>query len=304
MTESDSVRLANSVQNVTVVHPLSREVELLFDPLLDTDLSTQLRQIITNGEILWNSLGCDGLAVVKCGNAVVVKIVPGLEDHTEYNTMEYLEQQAVEIPRPKPLGLLASNNTGYIFMSFIPGQTIRTVWSTLAVEQKLSIKNHLEEALAILRRIERPAGGVLGAIGGGGCKDTRRHVRVSKQPIHNADGFRDFLFSNSHFGTSAYISLLQNLLVGRSEAIVFSHGDLRPENVIVQCNERGRYVITGIIDWEKSGFYPEYFESLKATSNMSPSDADDWYLYLPSCAAPKNFASPWLVDRLWDPHIV
>ena len=240
---------------------------------------------------------------MKCGSAVVVKIVPGLEDYSEYDTLEYLDQCAPTIPVPKPLGLLASNNTGYIFMSFIPGQTVRAVWSTLTVEQKLSLKNQLEEALAALRGIERAAGGLLGAIRGGGCKDTRRRVRVSEQPIHNAVEFRDFLFSKPHFGTPAYNSLLQNLLVERSVAIVFSHGDLRPENILVQSNKRGLYVITGIIDWEKSGFYPEYFESLKATSNMSPSDADDWYLYLPAYAAPKNFALPWLVDRLWDSHV-
>ena len=301
--ECDSIRLADSVRDVTIVHPLSCEVENLFDTKIDTDLSTQLRQIIANGEVLWRSSGCSGHAVVKCDSAVVVKIVPRLEDYTEYNTLEYLDKHASTIPVPKPLGLLASKDTGYIFISFIPGQTVRAILATLTVEQKSFIKNQLEEALAILRRIRRPADGLLGAIGGWGCKDTRRHVRVSEQPIHDAVEFRDFLFSNPHFGTSAYNSLLQNLLVESSEAIVFSHGDLRPENVLVQYNKGGNYVITGIIDWEKSGFYREYFESLKATSNISPSNADDWYLYLPSYAAPKTFALPWLVDRLWDSHV-
>ena len=187
-------------------------------------------------------------------------------------------------------------------MSFIPGQTVRAIWATLTIEQKSSIKNQLEEALAILRGIKRPADGLLGALTVC-CKDTRRHVRVSEQPIHDAVESRDFLFSQPHLGTSAYNWLLQNLLVERSEAIVFSHGDLRPENIVVQYNESGNYVITGIIDWEKSGFYPDYFESLKATSNMCPSDADGWYLYLPSYATPKNSALPWFGDRLWDSHV-
>lgn len=278
-------------------------MEKLFDTILDTDVSTQLQQIIANGKILWRLSGCSGHAVVKCDSAIVVKIVPRLEDYNEYNTLEYLVKHASTIPAPKPLGLLASKDTGYIFMSFIPGQTVRAIWATLTVKQKSFIKNQLEEVLAILRGIGRPADGLLGAIGGGGCKDTRRHVRVSKQPIHDVSEFRDFLFSNPRFGTSAYNWLLQNILTEMSEAIVFSHGDLRPENIVVQYNESGNYVITGIIDWEKRGFYPDYFESLKATSSMSPTDADDWYLYLPSYAAPRNFALPWLVDRLWDSHV-
>lgn len=38
-------------------------------------------------------------------------------------------------------------------------------------------------------------------------------------------------------------------------AFVLTHGDLSPGNIIVQDG-----VITGIIDWETSGFYPEYAE--------------------------------------------
>ena len=110
--KSDSIRLADSVRDVTIVHPLSCEVENLFDTKIDTDLSTQLRQIIANGEVLWRSSGCSGHAVVKCDSDVVVKIVPRLEDYTEYDTLEYLDEHASTIPVPKPLGLLASKDTG------------------------------------------------------------------------------------------------------------------------------------------------------------------------------------------------
>ena len=164
--------------------------------ILDTDLSTQLRQIITNGEVIWRSSGCSGHDVVKCDSAVVVKIVPRLEDYTEYDTLEYLDNHASTIPVQKPLGLLASKDTakdtGYIFMFFIPGQTVRAIWETLTVEQKSFTKNQLEENVENVRGIGRPADGLLGAIRGGGCKDTRRHVRVSEQPIHDAVEFRDF----------------------------------------------------------------------------------------------------------------
>ena len=49
--ESHYIRLADSVRDVTIFHPLSHEVEDLFDTIHDTDLSTQLRQIITNERI-------------------------------------------------------------------------------------------------------------------------------------------------------------------------------------------------------------------------------------------------------------
>ena len=60
---------------------------------------------------------------------------------------------------------------------------------------------------------------------------------------------------------------------------------------------------TGIIDWEDSGFYPEYHECMKLTNTLSTRVENNWYLYLPTCIAPSKFAVRWLVDRLWDIHI-
>ena len=154
--ESDSIKLAYFVRDATIVNPLSCEVESLFGTILDTDLSTQLWQIIANGEVLWRSSGCSGYAVVKCNSAVIVKIVSMFEDYTEYNTPEYLNKHASTISVPKPLGLLVFKNTAYTFISFISGQTVRAIWATLTIEQKSYVKNQLEKALAILRGIGRP----------------------------------------------------------------------------------------------------------------------------------------------------
>ncbi|KXG47225.1 Aminoglycoside phosphotransferase [Penicillium griseofulvum] len=45
---------------------------------------------------------------------------------------------------------------------------------------------------------------------------------------------------------------------GIPHKIVFTHGDLNPRNILA---EDGR--ITGIIDWENAGFFPEYWEYTK-----------------------------------------
>ncbi len=90
-------------------------------------------------------------------------------------------------------------------------------------------------------------------------------------------------------GSPVYISLLRDVSSYHTSTVVFSHGDLRPKNIVILPEQHGNYTITGILDWEKSGFYPDYFECLKATSNMSPSDADDWYEYLPSWASPRTY---------------
>ena len=217
--KSDPIRLADSVRDVTIVHPLSYEVEKLFGTILDTDASTQLRQIIANGEVLWRSSGCSGHAVVKCNSAVIVKIVSRLEDYAEYNTLKYLNKNASTISVPKPLGLLAFKNTAYIFMSFISGQTVRAIWATLTIEQKSFVKNQLEKALAILRGIGRPADGLLGAIGGWGCKDTLLPWNIDLDSIKRYSFMRVQLSiypdthshpAFSHFSISEHFSILHS----------------------------------------------------------------------------------------------
>jgi thiamine kinase-like enzyme len=39
---------------------------------------------------------------------------------------------------------------------------------------------------------------------------------------------------------------------------VFTHADLHPSNILI---DRGR--LSGIVDWECAGFYPEYWEFTK-----------------------------------------
>lgn len=143
----------------------------------------------------------------------------------------------------------------------------------------------------------------LGGVCGEGCKDTRRHTRICQQTIRTCAEFKDFQFSNPHFGSSEYITLLRSLSQSHKATVIFSHGDLRPENLVVQSDPDGNYKLAGILDWEKSGFYPDYFECIKATSCMSPSDTENWYLYLPTCASPTTYPLQWLLDRIWDVHV-
>jgi hypothetical protein len=58
--------------------------------------------------------------------------------------------------------------------------------------------------------------------------------------------------------------------------------------------------ITGLVDWELSGAYPEYWEYVKALAGVSWS-LSDWYSYLPVHTI-GNHIDAWrqecLIDRL------
>lgn len=98
-----------------------------------------------------------------------------------------------------------------------------------------------------------------------------------------------------------YIDLLRSLMLDSTKTgIVFTHGDIRPANIMVDRNDQGVWKITAIIDWEATGFYPEYWEAVKATNLLVPRDHFDWYTFIPQSISANRYPIPGLIDRVWD----
>jgi Ser/Thr protein kinase RdoA (MazF antagonist) len=81
---------------------------------------------------------------------------------------------------------------------------------------------------------------------------------------------------------------------------VFTHSDLHPGNIIVDQDKEGWWKVISIVDWERSGFYPDYWETAKMTNCLAPMDGGDWYLHLLESISPQRYAVKWLIDRLLD----
>lgn len=288
---SDSVNDMLAIKERPPIGPQSEETRLAF------------ARMIRRGEVLYKYGNGSDRMVVKCGPDVVVKIA-ATEDHVEFTNLQYLNRHCPEIPAPKPLGLVTLGATFYMLTSFIPGITIREAWKDMQHDQKLHFRDHLNELLLKMRSLPHPDDMPLGGVSSGFCKDTRRQTRLSKSPIKDSASFEDFQFSNPHYGGPVYIEILRRFSPPHPQKIVFTHGDLNTGNIMVQLGENGQYQVTGLIDWDGGGFYPEFFESTKVTSLMSPVEKDDWFLFLPPCISPQRYPILWLRDRLWDKHVV
>ncbi|KAL5343545.1 kinase-like domain-containing protein [Aspergillus crustosus] len=188
-----------------------------------------------------------------------------------YTTLQYLRQHQPSIPILEPLGLLRFNGIVLSFMSYQPGNTLTNVWRALDKLQKAYIQEQLNNILIDLRSLPFTSGTLL-------------------------RGYRS--------GGDTFVSLMRELCPPTSSCrIVFTHGDLHPDNITVEM-AGDRYIVTGLIDWEYSGFYPEYYEAAKSTNCLSPYEEDDWYLFLPDCVSPKRYAPRWLLDRVRETSVV
>jgi aminoglycoside phosphotransferase (APT) family kinase protein len=190
-------------------------------------------------------------------------------------------------------------------MSYVPGVTLAKAWPELQESQKESMSKKLDAIFSDLRQLPRPDKLALGGVAGEGCKDTRRHTRISRMPLYTGAEFWDFQYANAPVGSKVFLEFLRRMTSPfQAQKCVFTHGDIRTANIIVQPDSDGDYQVSGIIDWEMSGFYPEDFEGTKVTNTMASNEKSDWFLHLPSCISPARFPQRWFSDFAWDKQVV
>ncbi len=200
----------------------------------------------------------------------IVKFGPAVQTSREIMAIEFLRQKCPNIPVPEVHGTWEvdeddGEKTGYFAMSVLPGSLLRDLWPTITDGEKTTVLDDLAIMLAQLRSIQAPEDSIIGAADGiGPAADLRASGAELGGPFPSECDFNEWLVSLIHpesrqYFSDFFVQTIRNCLVGLgTHRIRFSHGDLGMHNILV---EGGR--ITGIIDWEYAGWYPEYWEYVK-----------------------------------------
>ncbi|KAJ0425351.1 phosphotransferase family protein [Aspergillus carlsbadensis] len=159
-----------------------------------------------------------------------------------------------------------------ILMTRVPGDELGQVYETLSHEDRDSISQQLAGYLGGLRAWKNPWG--LNRI----CSLVGTPLRSVRVPNHIAGPFESeqelnkYLIAPASAGSfpskEAYSAALirAKKITAMSHLIVFTHGDLKHHNLMVQG---GR--ITGFLDWESAGWYPDYWDFTTAL-RFTPKD--------------------------------
>ncbi|KAL4744484.1 hypothetical protein BDW72DRAFT_188410 [Aspergillus terricola var. indicus] len=208
-----------------------------------------------------------------------------------------------------------------MFMSRVPGDPLDKLWKFLDEHQKSSIRDQLDDIVKGYKAIPAPITDETNAVFGGGnprrCKDARRELRVADYPISNESEFNQFISSNPQRTETEHIAMIRSYLKDDHE-VVMTHGDLHPRNIMITIisYEREMFgraatadqnvppgaevLVTGIIDSEMCGWYPAYWEYVKALNTIGPGDGfGDWYKYLPQSIGvwPREHAVDLMLSR-------
>ncbi|CAH0045045.1 unnamed protein product [Clonostachys solani] len=176
-----------------------------------------------------------------------------------------------------------------IVMEKVPGVPLVQVWRKLPSELQESIKDQLREHLALMRALAMPYIGRVGYKPTWNLFNVRRTYALG--PFPDRQSFdewclrrirqkpaRSYTFDKWRFRRHVEKDRARST----EGQFVLTHGDLSPRNIMVDDGK-----ITGIIDWQFSGFFPEWVEHANAT--VVAAGMETWWIpvlreVVPKCA--------------------
>ncbi|GKZ29632.1 hypothetical protein AbraIFM66950_005786 [Aspergillus brasiliensis] len=179
------------------------------------------------------------------------------EHQAEAHTLRMIER-CTSIPAPRALDVLQTSRWSYLLMTRVPGQPISQQFNRMTDEQVKQAVEDLKRYVAQLRAIPPNTDSqfrICNSLGGGFLDwripdSQREELRFQSEAEFNK-------YLTDPFGEDTRRRAAKSHDI--PHAIHFTHGDLNPRNILV---ENGR--ISGIVDWENAGWFPEYWEYTKA----------------------------------------
>jgi hypothetical protein len=179
------------------------------------------------------------------------------------------------IPVPRIVKLYRNGDGIDMALEVAKGRTLDVYWQKLTPTQKEDIVKEICGYIEQLRNLVPPKEGEIGSLNMTSGLDHRLGGR-RWGPFNNTTEFHTFLRRGLPLD-GVWSSVPEVVKVHeRPEsyyATKFSHADLSPENIMV---ENGK--VTGIIDWEFGGWYPEYWEYTKTYYGWRPYREDFYHI--------------------------
>ncbi|KAI7970719.1 hypothetical protein EIK77_007899 [Talaromyces pinophilus] len=183
----------------------------------------------------------------------------------EFNALRVVRKNT-SIPVPRSLDLAIkpavlddpfSSPEAYLLTTRLPGQPLSRCLEILSDQDLEQISYQLKDYLSQLRSIPKtinPEMAICNTVGEA-CHDPRIQGGQPVGPFKDEAAFSQTLRYSDEPAR-------------RGHEIVFTHADLNPRNIlvdrVVQPDGSRSWKVTGIVDWETSGYYPEYWDYTKA----------------------------------------
>ncbi|KIK89805.1 hypothetical protein PAXRUDRAFT_831751 [Paxillus rubicundulus Ve08.2h10] len=201
----------------------------------------------------------DWLRVYKISPDTIVKEHLSLDEAiTEALNLSMIGTMTT-IPVPKLRQIARHRKGSYLIMEYIEGETLDTAWSRLTLFAKLHIAWTLRGYVRQLRRLRRTVPGTLNGAPSIGCLFTE----YGAGPFASYHDFTAWYNHKLDVSQRMKKAPIDAPRFDTSWPVVFTHMDLCPRNILL-ARDGTLYVL----DWQRSGFYPAWFEYIAMLSDV------------------------------------
>jgi serine/threonine protein kinase len=220
----------------------------------------ELEKLISHGIQIQHWPG--GATVVDIGDERVVKYGVRVSD-VEVASAQ-LVRDKTSVPVPRILHFLPSDRgINYLVMEKLPGQRLSEILNSMDEATRSRIADQLKDYLTQLSQLDK-----LGrwSFVGRECYDGGMFFWPDRCKAKSLKDIVDYIAIKAKSSPPFYAKPIPDLLssLQSRRTSIFSHGDLVPENILVDQDGN----ITGIIDWEFAGWYPHFWNWLIARRRL------------------------------------
>ncbi|EPE33411.1 Protein kinase-like (PK-like) [Glarea lozoyensis ATCC 20868] len=191
------------------------------------------------------------MGVQRLPFGMYLKYGPGIHSArhaSEFNALKLVHGRT-SVPVPRPIDLIISPTQSLLVTSRLQGNPAGHGIHAYSDQEMDLIAQDMRGFVAELHAIKRPGDttDTISNASGGPCLD----YRIGGSPVgpfHN----------EKEFSESLRLGILPDLVHRHDHEIVFTHSDLNMRNILVHNGK-----ISGIVDWENAGWFPDYWEYTK-----------------------------------------
>lgn len=239
-----------------------------------------------------------GRRIVAVGSHYIVKYGRNVDLAEGQNMVFIRKHTTVDVPQLYAMYPDTETGINYIIMERIHGSTLLSAWPQLTDLEKQGILGDLRHYFVVLRQLPSPD--YFGSLG-------RRKLLhdifwspdpdvLINGPFATEEQLNEALVRKHRINCSSLPYRSQFLqtsfaTVFKGHKPTFTHGDLQRKNIMI-CPQDGtgrRRVV--LLDWEKSGWYPDYWEFCMAY--VSFRYQDDWPVSV------EVFLEPYITKAAW-----
>ncbi|RMD42157.1 hypothetical protein DV735_g2944, partial [Chaetothyriales sp. CBS 134920] len=192
-----------------------------------------------------------------------------------------LRHYAPDIPVPEIYGWATEGDQIFLYMEMVKGVMLESCWESLSRPERTSVCEQLRSIIDRVRQLRQdPADDpFLGSVNRDPYADIvfTNGTLPRAGPFRSVTEFHDWLSAMIKRGKGVHwpgyaeedIPDPYRRLLPDDSTVVFTHADLHPSNIMVTQDSSPCRVVA-LIDWQQSGWYPDYWEFCKTEFTVDP----------------------------------